>query len=103
MEKSNSPTKEGYNTLFVIVLILGICIIYGIAKEGIAKYEESDNNDNIYPLLDSIIETTSPFEGNENDPLQLQISSLDYDDYIGRLGIGRVNKGKIKTGQMVTI
>ena len=43
---------------------------------------------------------TPVFEGNENDPLQLQISSLDYDDYIGRLGIGRVNKGKIKTGQI---
>ena len=78
-------------------------IIYGIAKEGIAKYEENDDNNDITPLLDTIIETTAPFEGNENDPLQFQISSLDYDDYIGRLGIGRINKGKIKTGQMVTI
>ena len=75
----------------------------GIARDGIAKYEENDDNNDITPLLDTIIETTAPFEGNENDPLQFQISSLDYDDYIGRLGIGRINKGKIKTGQMVTI
>ena len=78
-------------------------ILYGIARDGIAKYEENDDNNDITPLLDTIIETTAPFEGNENDPLQFQISSLDYDDYIGRLGIGRINKGKIKTGQMVTI
>ena len=78
-------------------------IIYGIAKEGIAKYEIDDDNNDITPLLDTIIETTKPFEGNENDPLQFQISSLDYDDYIGRLGIGRINKGKISVGQTVTI
>ena len=70
---------------------------------GGCKYEETDDNKDITPLLDTIIETTKPFEGNADDPLQFQISSLDYDDYIGRLGIGRINKGKIKTGQMVTI
>lgn len=78
-------------------------ILYGIAKDGIAKYDENDDNKDILPLLDTIIETTRPFEGNENDPLQFQISSLDYDDYIGRLGIGRINKGKIKTGETITI
>lgn len=78
-------------------------ILYGIAKEGIARYEVDDTNNDIFPLLDTIIETTKPFEGNENDPLQLQISSLDYDDYIGRLGIGRVNKGKIKSGETIAI
>ena len=110
IDKRDARAEEVVNMTFDLFCELGATneqldfkIIYGIAKEGIAKYEENDDNDNIYPLLDTIIETTKPFEGNENDPLQLQISSLDYDDYIGRLGIGRINKGKIKTGQMVTI
>ena len=110
IDKKDARAEEVVNMTFDLFCELGATneqldfkIIYGIAKEGIARYEESDTNNDIIPLLDTIIETTPPFEGNENDPLQLQISSLDYDDYIGRLGIGRINKGKIKTGQMVTI
>ncbi len=110
IDKKDARSEEVVNMTFDLFCELGadneqldFKIIYGIAKEGIARYEENDTNNDIYPLLDTIIETTKPFVGNENDPLQLQISSLDYDDYIGRLGIGRINKGKIKTGQMVTI
>ena len=110
IDKKDARAEEVVNMTFDLFCELGATneqldfkIIYGIAKEGIAKYDENDDNKDITPLLDTILETTSVFEGDVNDPLQLQISSLDYDDYIGRLGIGRVNKGKIKTGQMVTI
>ena len=110
IDKKDARSEEVVNMTFDLFCDLGadndqldFKILYGIAKEGIAKYEENDDSKDITPLLDTIIETTKPFEGNENDPLQFQISSLDYDDYIGRLGIGRINKGKIKTGQMVTI
>ncbi|MBE6160915.1 MAG: translational GTPase TypA [Firmicutes bacterium] len=78
-------------------------IIYGVAKQGIAKKSLDEENDNIEPLLETVINQVEPFKGNENDNLQLQISALDYDDYIGRLGIGRVNKGKIKLGELVTL
>ena len=110
IDKKDARAEEVVNMTFDLFCELGadndqldFKILYGIAKEGIAKYEENDSNDNIFPLLDTIIETTKPFEGNEKDPLQFQISSLDYDNYIGRLGIGRINKGKIKVGQTVTI
>ena len=110
IDKKDARAEEVVNMTFDLFCELGATneqldfkIIYGIAKEGIAKYEENDDNKDITPLLDTILATTPAFEGNENDPLQLQISSLDYDDYIGRLGIGRVNKGQIKVGQMVTI
>ena len=110
IDKKDARAEEVVNMTFDLFCDLGadneqldFKILYGIAKDGIAKYEENDDNKDITPLLDTIIETTKPFEGNENDPLQFQISSLDYDDYIGRLGIGRINRGKIKTGQMVTI
>ena len=110
IDKKDSRAEEVVNMTFDLFCELGATdeqldfkIIYGIAKEGIARYNETDTNTDITPLLDTILETTKPFEGNENDPLQLQISSLDYDDYIGRLGIGRINKGKIKVGEMVAI
>ena len=78
-------------------------IVYGIAKEGIAKLSLDQESHSIEPLLETILKQVEPFKGNENDPLQLQISNLDYDDYIGRLGIGRINKGKIKNGEVVTL
>ena len=78
-------------------------IIYGTARDGIAKYSLDDDSTTINPLLETIVKQCKPFEGNENDDLQLQISNLGYDDYIGRLGIGRINKGKIKNGEQVTL
>ena len=78
-------------------------IIYGTARDGIAKYSLDDDSTTINPLLETIVKQCNPFEGNENDDLQLQISNLGYDDYIGRLGIGRINKGKIKNGEQVTL
>ena len=78
-------------------------IIYGTARDGIAKYSLDDDSTTIDPLLETIVKQCKPFEGNENDDLQLQISNLGYDDYISRLGIGRINKGKIKNGEQVTL
>jgi len=78
-------------------------IIYGIAKQGTCTTNLAEVGSDISPLLEAIINQVEPFKGNENDPLQLQISNLGYDDYIGRLGIGRINKGKIKNGETVTL
>ena len=78
-------------------------IIYGIAKQGIATFDLNNVGNDITPLLDTIIKQVKPFEGNENDNLQLQISNLGYDEYIGRLGIGRITKGKIKNNELVSL
>ena len=78
-------------------------IVYGIAREGIAQMSLDTPGTDISPLLDVVLKQCKPYEGNENDPLQLQVSSLDYDSFIGRLGIGRVTKGKIKNGQTVAL
>ena len=69
----------------------------------LSKMVKNKMEDNISPLLDTILNQVDAFKGNEEDDLQLQISSLDYDDYIGRLGIGRINKGMIKSGETVTL
>ena len=78
-------------------------IVYGVAREGIAKLSLDEESSSISPLLDVVLKQCTPYEGNENDPLQMQISSLDYDSFIGRLGIGRVSKGCIKNGQTVSL
>lgn len=78
-------------------------IIYGIAKDGIAQYSVNESGTNVEPLLETILKQVNAFEGNESDSLQLQISNLDYDDYIGRLGIGRINKGCVKSGETVAV
>lgn len=78
-------------------------IVYGTARDGIAKLSMDDESDSIAPLLETVLKQCEPYKGSETDTLQLQISNLDYDDYIGRLGVGRITKGKIKNGQTVTL
>ncbi len=78
-------------------------ILYGIAKEGIAKREMDDESTNLDPLFDLLREHVDVYPNQDDEPLQVQISSLDYDDYIGRLGIGRVTRGTVKKGQSVSI
>ncbi|MBK5245965.1 MAG: translational GTPase TypA [Peptostreptococcaceae bacterium] len=78
-------------------------ILYGIAKQGIAKKELDDDSTDLTPLFDTIISHVKPYPNLNKEPLQFQVSTLAYDDYIGRLGIGRITKGKIKTGQTVAV
>lgn len=78
-------------------------ILYGVAKHGIAKTELDDESEDITPLFDAIIEHVNPYPDYNHQPLQMQVSTLAYDDYIGRLGIGRIYKGKIRTGQTVSV
>lgn len=78
-------------------------ILYGIAKHGIAKNELDDDNDDITPLFDTIIEHVEPYPDYNDENLQLQVSTLAYDDYIGRLGVGRVYKGTVESGDTVSL
>lgn len=78
-------------------------VLYGIAKHGIVQYELEQESDNIIPLFDTIIKHVEPYPDRDSEDLQLQVSTLAYDDYIGRLGIGRVTAGTIKEGQTVSV
>jgi len=78
-------------------------IVYGVARDGIAKREMEDESENLNPLFDLIQSHVNPYPDRNDEPLQIQISSLDYDDYVGRLGIGRVRKGSVKKGQTVSV
>ncbi len=110
IDKKDARIDEVVDMTFDLFVELGASmeqldfpIVYGMAKKGIAKLNVEDSDENIFPLLDTIIENTEVYQGNENDPVVLQVSSLTYDDYIGRLGIGRVSKGILKSGMNITI
>lgn len=76
-------------------------ILYGVAKEGKAMTDLEQDSDNLGPLFETIVNHVKPYPDYDDQPLQMQVSSLAYDDYIGRLGIGRLFKGTIKKGQNV--
>ena len=98
-------------------------ILYGIARQGIAVNDPAEVEQisigegeqkikkspkgygglDIEPLLECITKHCDPYPDLDDEPLQLQVSTLAYDDYIGRLGIGRVTRGRIKEAQMVAV
>jgi len=82
---------------------LDFLIIYGIAKDGIAKREMEEDSKDLSPLFETILEHAAVYPDYDDEPLQMQVSALAYDDYIGRLGIGRIYKGILKEGQIVAI
>lgn len=78
-------------------------IIYAIAKQGIAKYNLEDEGENLLPLLDTVIEKIPPPDVDEDKPFKMLISAIDYNDYLGRIGIGKVHFGKITMGDPVVL
>lgn len=78
-------------------------IVYASGLSGFAKLEEDDDSSDMRPLFETILKYTPEPAGDADWPLQLQISQLDYDNYTGRLGIGRILNGRIKPGQVVMI
>ncbi|EPX9414311.1 TPA: translational GTPase TypA [Neisseria meningitidis] len=78
-------------------------IVYASGLSGFAKLEETDESNDMRPLFDTILKYTPAPSGSADETLQLQISQLDYDNYTGRLGIGRILNGRIKPGQVVAV
>lgn len=78
-------------------------IVYASGLSGFAKLEETDESNDMRPLFDTILKYTPAPSGSADETLQLQISQLDYDNYTGRLGIGRILNGRIKPGQTVAV
>ena len=78
-------------------------VVYASARDGYSSLDSSAREGDMRPLFDAIIENIEAPVGDIDAPLQILFSSLDYDDYIGRIGVGRVERGRINRNDMVTL
>lgn len=110
IDKSNERAKEVIDMVLDLFIELDaedsqleFPVVYGIAKEGIAKYELDGDGNDLSPLYETIIKHIKPYPDYNDRPLQIQVYDLAYDDYLGRIGIGRIYQGKLKDGQTVVV
>ena len=110
IDKKDQRAEEVVDMTFDLFVELGATdeqldfpIVYGVAKEGIAITDLADEQKNLDPLFDTLMERYEAYPNLDEEPLQLQVSSLNYDNFLGRLGIGRVTKGVIKKGQYLQL
>lgn len=78
-------------------------VVYASALNGYATLDLAKPSQDMRPLFDAVLKHVPAPEGDEDAPLQLQISALDYSSFVGRIGVGRVHRGRIKPGQDVMV
>ena len=78
-------------------------VVYASAREGFAMLDPEEKGVDMRPLFDKIIEEIPAPEGDDEAPFQLLISNIDYDEYVGRIGIGRVERGSVRSGQQAVL
>lgn len=78
-------------------------VVYAIARDGIAKLNLEDESDSLEPLMDLLVKEIPAPQGDIDGPLQLMVTTLDSDEYVGRVAIGRVMRGKVREGQNVVV
>ncbi|HEU4777902.1 MAG TPA: translational GTPase TypA [Telluria sp.] len=78
-------------------------VVYASALNGYASLDDSVREGDMKPLFDAILQHVPVRDDNPDGPLQMQITSLDYSSYVGKIGIGRINRGRVKTGQDVIV
>ena len=112
----NKIDRPGANPLKVVDQVLELFIelnandeqldfpvIYASAKNGIAKMNLEDESDNVTCIFDTIIRTINPPACEQEGTMQMLVSNIDYDDYLGRIAVGRVERGTIKAGMAVSV
>ncbi len=110
IDKPDSRIEEVEDEILDLFIELGaddeqlnFPIVYTAAKAGIAKKSMDDDSHDLKPLLDTIIEEIPAPEGELDAPLQMVVTTLEADDYVGKIVIGRIQRGKIKSGEVVAL
>ncbi|HWP83337.1 MAG TPA: translational GTPase TypA [Bacteroidota bacterium] len=105
IDRKDARPHEVLDEVFELFLALGandrqldFPVVYTIAKQGIAKRELADEGTDLEPLFEAIIKRVPPPHGDEASPFQMLVTTIDYNDYLGRLGIGRIVRGTIRLG-----
>ncbi|ORU00669.1 GTP-binding protein TypA/BipA [Anaerovibrio sp. JC8] len=77
--------------------------IYATARDGVAKYSMEDDNDNLKPLMETIVKEIPCPQGDADGPLQMMVTTLESDEYVGKLAVGRIIRGCVKPNQSVVL
>jgi GTP-binding protein len=108
IDRPDSRSQEVLNEVFDLMIELGASdaqldfpILYASGRDGYVRIDPDDGNKDVRPLFDAILKRIPPPPGNAGAPFQLLVSSIDYNDYVGRLAIGRVQRGTVKQGEDV--
>lgn len=110
IDRPNSRPHEVLDMIFDLFVDLNATneqldfpVVYASAKQGIAKFEVDDLNEDLKPLFETIIKNVKEPEGEIDLPLQFLVSAIDYDNYLGRIGTGKVHNGQIAAGDTITL
>lgn len=110
IDKPNARPTDVINEVFDLFVELGaddeqleFPIIYASARDGIAKYEVEDESDNMEPLFDTIIKNVKAPTGYLEAPFQMLVTTIDANEYVGRIAIGKVERGKLKKNQQAAV
>ena len=110
IDRSDARPKDVHSEIFDLFCDLDATdeqtffpVVYAIGKQGIAKMTLDDPSTTLAPLFDLILEKIPPARGDTEGPLQILINNIDHDDYIGRLGIGRIVSGIARPNQLIGI
>ena len=103
IDKPDARPEAVIDEVFELFLELGandeqldFSIIYASARNGFARYEVEDTNEDMIPLFDTILEKVDCPEGYIDAPLQMLVTTLDSNEYVGRIALGRIHRGKVK-------
>ncbi|MCK4278762.1 MAG: translational GTPase TypA [Desulfurellaceae bacterium] len=110
IDKKEARPQEVLNEIYDLFIdldadedLLAFPVIYAVGREGIAKTNLKDESKDLIPLFETIIKTIPAPKSLRTDTLQVLISNLSYDNYIGRLAIGRIFSGEIQSGKEIAI
>ncbi len=78
-------------------------VVYTSARDGFAKYELEDESDNLIPLFETILKHVEDAGGDREEPLQMLVSAIEYDNYLGKIGTGKITNGTVKQGEEVIL
>jgi GTP-binding protein len=110
IDKPNARPEEVIDEVFDLFVELGandeqldFPVVYASAREGIAKHEVDDESSNMTPLFETIIDRVDPPTGYIDGPFQMLVTTLDTNEYVGRIAIGKIHRGTVKKNQTVTL
>lgn len=110
IDRSDARIQEVINEVYDLFIDLDATeaqlefpIVYTNAKKGIAKLDLTDNSNDLKPLFELIIKTVPPPRISNDNILQILVTNIDYNDYVGRLAIGRIFSGEIRQGDAIAI